>query len=339
MIGLALACGPPAPVSIDAVPEPPDSSDSPSPTIPDDTGTPPVSDTTPSTESSSTVDTVPTTETTLPPIDCEALAEEPLSITELSAPRGYHGLAFTTDGRIVGSDNANLVAVTYDDEFSVLSTGFGTVQQMDWLADGDLAVAVDSNNAIVRLNVETGAQDVVASNVGAYGVVLGPDDKLWTANNSDIVRIDPETGDQEELYREGPFTPHALGFDVGYARLFITTISGGSVWAWDLDDDHEPIGNPYEFAQDAGGWQDCVVVDSCGNLYVCDYTTSSLYRISPDGAQVGVFVNWSGTTYGHGATFGNGIGGWRKDAIYLPQPYDDDTVVEVVLGIGAANTD
>ena len=36
-----------------------------------------------------------------------------------------------------------------------------------------------------------------------------------------------------------------------------------------------------------------------------------------------------------GCLSGRGIGGWRDDAIYMPQPYNGDTLGEVVLGVPA----
>jgi hypothetical protein len=39
--------------------------------------------------------------------------------------------------------------------------------------------------------------------------------------------------------------------------------------------------------------------------------------------------------YGHGIEWGSGVGGWQKNSIYLPQPYDDNTVVRVDVGVPA----
>ena len=50
--------------------------------------------------------------------------------------------------------------------------------------------------------------------------------------------------------------------------------------------------------------------------------------------------NWQGdlegiavTRYGHGTEWGNGVGGWREDAIYIPLPYNDAKVRELVIGV------
>ena len=44
-------------------------------------------------------------------------------------------------------------------------------------------------------------------------------------------------------------------------------------------------------------------------------------------------MNRSERGYGHGVVWGRGLGGWRPDAIYMPQPYNDAKVREVVIGV------
>jgi hypothetical protein len=104
----------------------------------------------------------------------------------------------------------------------------------------------------------------------------------------------------------------------------------------DLDANFNPLGEPYLFATGVGGgWHDGLGVDVCGNLYVNDFDKQALYRVSPDGLQVVELMKtnfWSGI-YGHGNTWGSGVGGWLEDAIYMPMPYNNNTVAEVKIGI------
>ena len=37
--------------------------------------------------------------------------------------------------------------------------------------------------------------------------------------------------------------------------------------------------------------------------------------------------------YGHGMTWGTGEHGWLDNAVYLTQPYNQNTVAEVVIGV------
>ncbi len=76
-------------------------------------------------------------------------------------------------------------------------------------------------------------------------------------------------------------------------------------------------------------------MDLCGYLYVADYSSSALYRVSPSGVvqelldRDGLFVS----AYGHGMDWGPDGFGWRHDAVYLSQPYNGNRVMEVVLGV------
>jgi hypothetical protein len=93
---------------------------------------------------------------------------------------------------------------------------------------------------------------------------------------------------------------------------------------------------PQVFATAVGeGWHDGVAVDACGAMYVPEYWSSRMYRVTSDGS-VNIFFDWGAiddSAYGHGAVFGHGIGGWREDAIYAPMPYDGNKVQEVVVGV------
>ena len=63
-----------------------------------------------------------------------------------------------------------------------------------------------------------------------------------------------------------------------------------------------------------------------------EYWTSGLYRVSPDGEVSESMLTQSEVRYAMGG-LGRGIGGWRPDAIYMPEPYNTLKVREVVIGI------
>ena len=101
-----------------------------------------------------------------------------------------------------------------------------------------------------------------------------------------------------------------------------------------LTEDWEMDGEPEPFAVGVGnGWHDGVAVDNCGWVYIPDFRTSQLFRIGPDG-DAELYHSWAddSTQYGHGVVWGSGIGGWREDALYLPMPYNGNSVQEIVTG-------
>ena len=132
-------------------------------------------------------------------------------------------------------------------------------------------------------------------------------------------------------------SPRSLAFSKDYRKLYVGTIdSSGRIYTIDLDEDLLPAGDPQLFAEGVGhGWHDGIGIDICGNVYAVDYASSSLYRVSADGKQVDKLVDWSENSreFAHGLSFGSGIGGWRIDALYLPEPQNDSQVKEIVLGV------
>jgi hypothetical protein len=248
--------------------------------------------------------------------------------------RGYHGLAFDESGLIVGSDGNSLIKSDRDGNWFVFLPGSGFMQQMTYLPGGDLAYA--AGNGVTRVT-PAGGTSIIVSNLSLYGLILGPDNLLWGAGSSGIYTIDHNTGSANFLFNLGGATAHSLGFSPAGDRLYIGTIGPSIVYSVDIDAQFNPVGVPTPFATNVGGgWHDGVGVDACGYLYVPDFWDSKLFRISPSGA-VNVFVDWTTSTgYGHGAVFGNGIGGWEVTNLYVPLPYAGNGVKEVEIGVPAA---
>ena len=308
---------------------------------PDDTATP--SDTGDTDDTGDTNDTNDTDDTDdtddtgkkPEPVDCSKLPEAPISIEPVPGARGYHGLAFDDDGHIIGSDNASLIKSTRAGDWDVLTPSISDTEQIERLDSGDLAVL--SGTTVKRVTME-GASSMLSSEVGySYGITVGPDGMLYVANYTTILRIDPDTGEQTNLLGNvGSTSPKVVNFSPDHSTMYYGSLSGGKVYAVPLDENLNPTGLPEVFASSVGewndGWHDGLGVDVCGNLYVAEYWTSALYKITPDGT-VSMYHRFSDVAYGHGLTWGSGIGGFLEDALYVPQPYNNNSVQELVIGV------
>jgi hypothetical protein len=276
-----------------------------------------------------TPDTAPET----PVIDCGDLPGPPFANRRIQAARGYHGLAFDSVGNMVGGDNTSLLRFASSTESQILVPNLGSLQQMDPLSDDRFAVAQDEGGNILVVNPD-GSRRTVATGIYAYGLTVGPDGMIYTANLDDIHRIDP-VSETVEVWLDFPggTTPKVLDFSPDLSKMYVGTISP-IVWQIDLDADLNPVGTPSVFANDVGGWHDGLRVDACGNLYVAEYTNLNLYKITRTG-QTSVLVDYQSATgsYGHGIQFGSGIGEWDDHAIYVPQPYDGNRIAEAVIGV------
>jgi len=331
-------------------PEPPAPTDGP-PTTSD---TAPIDDSTDTGAAGTTATTgatAPTGDTAppLPEYDCSTVPVTPVSTQILDGPTGYHDLAFTDDGRAIGASRQNnhLQVSDYAGSVSVLTPQIGLTEQMVWLPDGDLAVA-SYTEGIVRVAPSGGRVPIQAS-IFAYGLILGPDEMLYAADQSRVYRVDPATGATDVLLEPGALTrgsPRVIAFDLSYERMFIGTYGGsqGRIYVVDLDATYTPVGEPTVFVSGVGrgGYHDAITLDVCGYLYIPDYDTKTLWRVTPRGTIVQEYEKSPGlvnSDYPHGVTFGNGVGGWRDDAIYLPMPYNQNKVRELVVGVPPRDAD
>lgn len=273
--------------------------------------------------------------------DCAALPDFNLGDATLAEARAYHGITFDDDGHLIGWDGRNaLVKSTYDGTREVFVPGLRGVEGMDRLPDGDWVVADSASASLLRVTAD-GGTETLASNVGyVYGVTVGPDQMLYVADGG-VHRVDPATGEKTTLWQmmPGRVSAHVVNFNLDSTVMYIGTIGRGDVYGVELDVDLQPLGDPEVYFSGVGtGWHDAMGVDACGNLYVPDYYSAGFYRVSPDGTVTSLVEAGELRAYGHGAVWGSGIGGWRTDAIYQPQPYGGNTVREVVVGVPDGDT-
>jgi len=281
-----------------------------------------------STATGSTADTG-----TLPLIDCALLPASPISAAPVPGARAYHGIAFTDAGTLVGTDGNNLLEADGYGAVSVMLPGTGSMEQLDRFADGSI-VGARTNGDIIHI-IPGGGSTVLASVGSTYGVRVGPDGKVYVADWDRITRIDPATGAVDTWLDGGnQFSPKVLDFNIDFTKMYVGSISdGGNVYEIDLDANYDPVGNPRLFASTPGSWHDGLAVDVCGNLYVAEYNNRAMYRISPAGFVSTLFIPGDLSLYGHGVVFGTGVGPFSETALYIPQPYNGDTVAEVEIGV------
>jgi len=278
------------------------------------------------------------TGSSLKQVDCDEplLAPSDLEVLPVYGARGYHGLVFDSEGHIIGNHNNALYQADSSGQSGVFIPNMGTLDQMDYLPNGDLVVASRTTGEIRRFTSE-GGMTILASGLWSYGLMLGPDEMLYTANNQRVYRIDPDTGESEILVDNvlSGGVPRVINFSPDLSRLYIGTLSNaGRVFYLPLDEDLNPAGEPELFAVGVGGgYHDGLGVDVCGNLYIPDYTSRSLYRVSHEGEVELLWASAILTQYPHGVSWGTGRDGWDDLSIYLPQPYNDNTVVQIDLQI------
>lgn len=145
-------------------------------------------------------------------------------------------------------------------------------------------------------------------------------------------------GDVEGVCKPGPRAGDPLECVEVEEVVPPSEVIGNEIMSWAVDANLNPRGDREIYALGVGGgYHDALAHDICGNLYVSDFSTRSLWRVTPDRA-VTQLIDWSSGdeaagSYGHGWVWGTGENGWRSDAAYFPLPYSGNEVQEIVFGV------
>jgi DNA-binding beta-propeller fold protein YncE len=278
-----------------------------------------------------------------PVIDCAAVSlGGPPEIIVHETLIAYHGLAFDNEGNYYGVDNDRIYSAPYGEPATPFGGEVAWMEQLELLPDGDLVACGDS--AVYRISMETGGSEPLDTGISCYGIRVGPDDMVYIATGlpfteSSVYRIDPDTGERSIFVEGDGFSPRVIDFSPDASRLYMgtnSTIGDTRIWYVDLDEEMNVISAPAVFTTGVGsGYADGLGVDICGNVYVAEFYTGGMYRITPDATNITTLWSFSGDDfpmYGHGIAWGSGVGGWDDHSLFIPQPFNGSSVGEVYIG-------
>ncbi len=265
--------------------------------------------------------------------DCDDLPTTELEDNILDWARGYHDVVFRDDGFLIGlQTGTGLIESTYDELSELWIPDVNGIETMDRFEDGSFVMSDNSQSRLILVTPD-GAISTLASNVGmAKGVTVGPDGNVYYANGA-VYRYNVVTEETDKLMDAvGNSRPRHLVFSLDSTRLFVATLGRGEVYVLNMDEDLNPVGDPELYAENVGtGWHDGIAIDACGNLYVPEYYSMGLYRITPHQVVERLGPSGTGERYGHGLEFGSGEYGWKAMALYMPLPYNNQQVRELVI--------
>ncbi len=194
-----------------------------------------------------------TTETELPPVDCNALPELPLSFDRIDGYTNAEDFAFDLDGRYWATDRfGNVVKIRYGGEKKVVSPNFGESAGTVFDKDGYLLIANVSGGSLERIDPDSGGKERILGGL-AYpnGVTVDLAGWIYVAeqDSGQVRRIDPATGD-DLVIATGLFNPNGLAVSPDQSTLYVGSFGGGTIHAIDLTD---VGGETTLFAETPGG--------------------------------------------------------------------------------------
>jgi hypothetical protein len=266
-------------------------------------------------------------------VDCENIPEGPFSLTSVSGPIASEDLAFDAAGNLVGSDDTTIFKTPLGGPPTVFVPNLNFRAGMRYASNGELMINNNSSGSLVRVDAD-GVQHVVLSGLSyPNGMEADKNGYVYVTEHDAqrVRRIHSKTGEFTIISNQEISNPNGISFNETYDALYIAGFSGvGTVYKLPIDSDGN-VGTLEVFATNVGtGWLDGIGVDACGNVYVCDYGASDLYRISPDGQTKTVIV--SSQIYMPNLQWGSGIGGFDAMKAYIPDGWNHD-VYEVDLGV------
>ena len=269
-------------------------------------------------------------------VDCGALPTGPLPYAVLQGPRATEDLAFDDQGHLIGADSGNLFRSTRDGQAQLWIPGpWADITGLRALPTGDIVYADTSAGSLVRVDSISGEKTTVLGGLSnPDGLEVDLDGYIYVAEQASgmVRRVDPITG-EFVILATGLFEPNGLSFDPTYTTLYVDSYGGGVIHAIEVGPDGQPLAVDLFTGLIGTGFHDGMAVDACGNVYVCDYGATTVYRVSPDATVVEALIDLGQDSYWiPNMQWGSGIGGWDERSLYV-NDIEPEWMYEVPTGV------
>jgi sugar lactone lactonase YvrE len=258
------------------------------------------------------------------PYDCNNLPKGPFELVDLPGVIASEDLAFDGKGHLVGSDNSTIYKSTPSGQPHVFIPSFNFRAALRYTPAGNLIVCDNNLGRLVSFDPD-GVMTVLMEGL-AYpnGITIGMDGFIYFTEHdaSRVWRVDPWDGDPTLLSDEIPCS-NGLIFSPDYKTLFVGSFCTGFIYSIPIGDDGTP-GRTEVWKDMTGftsGMLDGMGMDACGNLYICVWVDTDVWRISPDGTAERIIDADDSWTYLPNMQWGAGPG-WDPYSLYLPDGWN-----------------
>ncbi len=255
-----------------------------------------------------------------PPFDCDSITDGPFELTKIEGAVASEDLAFDGVGHLVGSNNQAIYKSTADGDVSILSPDVEFRSGMRYLPNGLLAVN-DNYKGRVLLIEPDGSVSVLLTGLSyPNGMTVDKQGYIYVTEHDAgrVLRIHSYTGEYTVLTEEIN-NPNGITFNNAYDTLYIGSFGASAIYSMSISPEGVP-GRLEVWADfsDTPGLLDGMGVDICGNVYVCEYGNTDIWRVSPDGqTKKKIIIGGPLGTYLPNFQWGRGPG-WDPLSLYIP---------------------
>ncbi len=264
--------------------------------------------------------TTTTPPTTTPPTSGDLCENPPPVETWVDVPLEHvaEEFAFDLHGNIVTRSDAasSVVRTSFDGEIDiVVPYNSDEVGGVDFLLNGDFVIVDEARGSLVRVTSE-GVVETLASGLYSPNSVAVRDDGMAYVNAFDtIMRVDPDTGEQEYVLSIPEKDLDGLTFSPDFKYLWFNADTTGDVYRVELDSGAEP--EWIAALSMKTGHLDGAATDACGNVYIVR-TDGKVTRIRAHDLQKESLLKVGRHEYYISSLhFGSGVGGWEEDHLYV----------------------
>lgn len=271
-----------------------------------------------------------------PPVDCDNLPEGPFELELIPGVVASEDLAFDGEGALVGSDDTAIYKSTVDGHVKIFVPNLQFRAGMRFLPSGSLVVADNTLGRLVLVSPEGVMTTLLDGLAYPNGIAVDLNGYVYVSEHDAgrVLRVHPGTGAYTVIANQVT-NPNGLCFSPDYKTLYIGSFGSGWVYALSLDQDGTP-GRLTEWGDmtETPGMLDGIGVDACGNVYVCEYGETKVYRIPATGGK-GVLIATGVDTYLPNMQWGRGPG-WDPLSLYLPDGWSKEGVWRLKVGVPSA---
>jgi sugar lactone lactonase YvrE len=256
--------------------------------------------------------------------DCANVPTPPFSFSTITNVVSGEDFSFDDAGNLIGMSAGSLFKSTKTGGSTLWVSNAGCASGLRALPSGD--VMCNGADTLIRIGKDTGTVTVVATALEyPNGIEIDLDGFAYVSEQSAgaVTKIDPYSGETWTI-ASGLNAPNGLTFSPDYKTLYVGSFCGGVIYKIEFDAAGQP-GPATTFINAADGADvgmtgcfDGMGVDTCGNVYVCDYGIIRVYRISPDGLTIVIAADLSSASaWIPNMQWGSGLGGWDDMNLYV----------------------